>query len=322
MVEGGHPGLAARIIKNGRVVWSRTYGLALVDPAVPVTDDTLFMLGSVSKTITAVAVLQLWEDGYIIDLDDDVNEYLPFPVVNPHFPEVPITFRMLLTFTSGIKDNEGMLLGSVSTEVLRHGETDLLVIRHKILPGEGAESPCRDIFSRVMLTTDFSSAGGEATGRAKELPGVREILLVNVIERDDDFDEAAARLNRLREELAAPGRKVTVHVLQGHPSQEILALAVREDVSLIMISSQGKSWSRQIRVGSTAFDVVRQAESPVFPFQTDPLFPQRLNCRCRVVSRGINFTHCASLCHARPGSMRGSAIPRHFYALPMMQEMM
>ena len=54
-----------------------------------------------------------------------------------------------------------------------------------------------------------------------------------------------------------------VHVLQGHPSQEILALAVRQDVSLIMISSQGKSWSRQIRVGSTAFDVVRQAESPV-----------------------------------------------------------
>lgn len=161
---------------------------------------------------------------------------------------------------------EGMLLGSVSSEVLRQGETDLLVIRHKIRPGEGgegAESQCRDIFSRVMLTTDFSLAGGEAAARAKELSGVLEILLVNVIERDDDFDEAAARLNRLREELAAPGRKVTVHVLQGRPSQEILALARKLDISLIMMCSQGKSWSQQIRVGSTTFDVVRQAESPV-----------------------------------------------------------
>jgi len=161
---------------------------------------------------------------------------------------------------------ESMLLGSVSTEVLRQGDEDLLIIRHKILPGgkgEMQENLCQNIFSKVMLTTDFSFAGGEAVARIKEMSGVQEILLVNVIERDDEFDEAAARLNQLREELAAPGRKVTVHVLQGHPSQEILALAMKQDVSLIMMSSQGKSWSRQIRVGSTTFDVVRQAESPV-----------------------------------------------------------
>ncbi len=81
MVEGGHPGLAALIIKNGKVVWSRNYGLARVEPAAPVADDTLFMLGSVSKTVTTVAVFQLWEDGWI-DLDDDINLYLPFPVAN------------------------------------------------------------------------------------------------------------------------------------------------------------------------------------------------------------------------------------------------
>src|SRR3974390_1970889 len=57
MVQGGHPGLAALIIKHGVVVWSGNYGLAQVEPAVPVTDDTLFMLGSVSKTVTAVAIL-------------------------------------------------------------------------------------------------------------------------------------------------------------------------------------------------------------------------------------------------------------------------
>jgi nucleotide-binding universal stress UspA family protein len=49
----------------------------------------------------------------------------------------------------------------------------------------------------------------------------------------------------------------------GHAAQEIITLAKNQDVSLIMMGSQGKSWSRQIRVGSTTFDVARQALCPV-----------------------------------------------------------
>jgi nucleotide-binding universal stress UspA family protein len=161
---------------------------------------------------------------------------------------------------------EGMLLGSVSTEVLRKGQTDLLIIRHKILESgkEGEhEMFCRDIFSRVLLTTDFSAAAQQAISTAKNLPGVREILLVHVIAKEDDFNEAAKKLNLLREEMAGQGRKITVHVLLGHSAQQILSLAKSQNVSLIMMSSQGKSWSRQIRVGSTTFDVARLALSPV-----------------------------------------------------------
>ena len=160
---------------------------------------------------------------------------------------------------------EGVLLGSVSTEVLRKSEADLLIIRHKILLGKSGdtEDRCRDIFSKVMLTTDFSAAGEAAAARIKEMSDVKEILLVNVIDKEDDFKQAAEGLNRLREDLAVPGRRITVHVLQGPPSDEILSLGKKQDVSLIMMSSQGKSWRRQIRVGSTTFDVVRRSESPV-----------------------------------------------------------
>jgi nucleotide-binding universal stress UspA family protein len=161
---------------------------------------------------------------------------------------------------------ESMLLGSVSTEVLRQGQTDLLIIRHKILEGGKGGEPerfCRDIFSRVLLTTDFSEAGEKAISAAKDLTGVREILLVHVISKEDEFDEAAKRLNLLREELAGQGKKITVHIPMGHAAQEIITLAKNQDVSLIMMGSQGKSWSRQIRVGSTTFDVARQALCPV-----------------------------------------------------------
>jgi nucleotide-binding universal stress UspA family protein len=159
-----------------------------------------------------------------------------------------------------------MLLGSVSTEVLRMGQTDLLIIRHKILKEVKeveTEGLCRDIFSRVLLTTDFSRAGQEAISAIKNLKGIREILLAHVISKEEEFDEAAKKLNLLREELKGLSGKITVHVLMGHAAQEILSLASKQDVSLIMMGSQGKSWSRQIRVGSTTFDVARQALSPV-----------------------------------------------------------
>jgi CubicO group peptidase (beta-lactamase class C family) len=52
--------------------------------------------------ITATALMQLYEEGYF-DLDDDVNDYLDFSLRNPNFPEVPITFRMLLAHQSSIR---------------------------------------------------------------------------------------------------------------------------------------------------------------------------------------------------------------------------
>jgi len=160
---------------------------------------------------------------------------------------------------------EAALLGSVSTEVLRKGETDLLIIRHRILAGEKAAPPdlCRNIFSKVMLTSDFSDASGAAVSRAEEMPGVKELMLVNVTAKEDEFGQAAAKLNLLRERLAAPSKTVTVHVLQGRPAEQIISLAEKEKPSMILMGSQGKSWSRQIRVGSTTFDVARRAGCPV-----------------------------------------------------------
>lgn len=97
-------GLGAVLIKNGKLAWTGSYGLANREENIPVTDSTMFMIASVSKTITATALLHLWqENGF--DLDADINGFLPFEVRNPHFPDDPITFRQLLTHTSSIKDN-------------------------------------------------------------------------------------------------------------------------------------------------------------------------------------------------------------------------
>ena len=98
------PGASLAIVKDDAIVWERSFGYANIDDAVEVGNSTMFILSSVSKTITATALMQLWEGGFF-NLDDAINAYLPFNVYHPDFPLEPITFKMLLSHTSGIKDN-------------------------------------------------------------------------------------------------------------------------------------------------------------------------------------------------------------------------
>jgi CubicO group peptidase (beta-lactamase class C family) len=108
MNEHHIPGVAACAVKNGEVVWTGTYGYANLEQSISVTNETLFMLGSVSKIVTGIAFMQLYEDG-LIDLDDDINDYLPYEVNHPDYPNATITPRMLLSHVSGIHDNWNIL---------------------------------------------------------------------------------------------------------------------------------------------------------------------------------------------------------------------
>ena len=103
------PSVSACIIINNSVVWSQGYGLYDIENNKPATLDTLYLLASVSKTVTATALMKLYEQGFF-DLDDDVNDYLPFSLRNPNYPDIPITFRMLLSHRSSIaSDNSDRL---------------------------------------------------------------------------------------------------------------------------------------------------------------------------------------------------------------------
>lgn len=102
------PAVQALVLKKGTPVWYKTYGWLNIDTQQPANDGTAFMLASVSKTITATALMQVWENGGF-QLDDNINNYLPFAVNNPNYPNSPITFRHLLTHTSGIADDWDIL---------------------------------------------------------------------------------------------------------------------------------------------------------------------------------------------------------------------
>ena len=98
------PGVSVSIVKDQHIVWEKYFGYADIDDEILVDEETLFILSSVSKTITATALMQLWELD-LFDLDHNINNYLPFNVNHPDHPLSPISFKMLLSHTSGIKDN-------------------------------------------------------------------------------------------------------------------------------------------------------------------------------------------------------------------------
>jgi CubicO group peptidase (beta-lactamase class C family) len=99
-----HPavGLAVGVIRNGRLELFSGHGLADIAATTPVTQDTVFRIGSITKTFTAVAVLQLSEQG-LVDLDAPVNDYLrAYRLIPAKAGHRPATVRQLLTHTAGL----------------------------------------------------------------------------------------------------------------------------------------------------------------------------------------------------------------------------
>lgn len=97
-------GLAVAVTRPGEVVWTSAHGMANIEEGRPVTVDTPFMLASVSKTVTGVAVMHATETDALA-LDQDINTLLPFKVDNPLVMGETIRLQHLVTHTSGIRDN-------------------------------------------------------------------------------------------------------------------------------------------------------------------------------------------------------------------------
>jgi CubicO group peptidase (beta-lactamase class C family) len=104
----GHlPSLSACIIDGNEVIWLKGYGFYDLENRKPATDNTIYNIASISKTVTGTALMQLWEQD-LFDLDEDVNNFLPFNLRNPNFPDIPITFRMLLSHSSSLNPETGI----------------------------------------------------------------------------------------------------------------------------------------------------------------------------------------------------------------------
>jgi CubicO group peptidase (beta-lactamase class C family) len=110
-----HPagGLATAVVRPGGLEFFQGSGVADRDRGTPITEDTVFRVGSISKTFTAIAIMQLRDRG-LIDLDDAVSRHLrSFRLTPARASFGPVTIRQLLTHTGGIGELRNV------TDVLR-----------------------------------------------------------------------------------------------------------------------------------------------------------------------------------------------------------
>jgi CubicO group peptidase (beta-lactamase class C family) len=105
MDKATSPGCALGLVRDGRLVYARGYGMANLDHDVAITPSTVFDVASISKQFTAAAIHLLVRDGKL-SLDDDVRKYVP---ELPDFGD-PITVRHLLHHTSGLRDQFELLI--------------------------------------------------------------------------------------------------------------------------------------------------------------------------------------------------------------------
>ena len=97
-------GLALGVVRDGHLQFFRGHGAADIASNTPITENTVFRIGSITKTFTAVAVMQLWEQG-LLDLDAPANDYLrAFRLTSGNAAWRPATVRHLLTHTAGLPE--------------------------------------------------------------------------------------------------------------------------------------------------------------------------------------------------------------------------
>lgn len=103
LYKGNLPGFSVAILSKDTIFYERGLGYAAKEKQIPYSTATTQMIASASKIMTAIAVMQLVEAGQV-KLDDPINQYLPFEVINPNFPDIPITIRHLTYHSSSIRD--------------------------------------------------------------------------------------------------------------------------------------------------------------------------------------------------------------------------
>jgi CubicO group peptidase (beta-lactamase class C family) len=120
----GMPGAAIVVIVNGRVAFSRGYGLAELETNTPVSENTNFRLASLTKAFTAMAIMLLVNDGRL-QFDDHVGDILPdFPAYGRG-----IRIRHLLSHTSGLRAYQDFLPASPPRQLK---DRDVLALLHRV----------------------------------------------------------------------------------------------------------------------------------------------------------------------------------------------
>jgi CubicO group peptidase (beta-lactamase class C family) len=105
-------GFGVALVDDKEVLYQNGFGISNIKTNTKYTENTIQNIASVSKTFVGLSILKAQDLGNL-KLDDSINKYLPFKVLNPKYPELPITIRHLVTHTSSITDTKEYLTRNI-----------------------------------------------------------------------------------------------------------------------------------------------------------------------------------------------------------------
>ncbi|MCK9591521.1 MAG: universal stress protein [Methanoregula sp.] len=180
---------------------------------------------------------------------------------------------LIIMGARGINPIQEILLGSVSSTVLRQAKTNVLVMHFNPVL-EDTDATCdashQKLFSRLLVPTDFSPSASDALFFIKTIPSIKEVILLHVVNRAESLPEIEAaiqesqtRLTEMKKDLIGSDIAVKHHIRVGDPTEMTLSVAKEDNVSLIAMSAYGTDWFMEMLVGSTTFTVVRRTRKPI-----------------------------------------------------------
>jgi len=99
-------GLSVAVVKKGKIIYTHAFGKKNIEKQLPLEENDIFRIASISKSFSATAIMQLVE-AKKLSLDDNVSNLVGFTVRHPEFPNTVITLRMILSHRSAINDSQG-----------------------------------------------------------------------------------------------------------------------------------------------------------------------------------------------------------------------
>lgn len=167
MNKAGIVGAGAAIIVNKKLVWTSGYGYADQENKIPFTPLTIINIASISKTFTGFCTMKAFEEGKVL-LDEDINHYLPFRIINPYFPNDKITLRHLATHTSSLSDRYPFYTDSTYFYGSQPEPLDEF-IKNYFVPGGKYYSKDNFINAKPGAYRDYSNIGAGLAGYIIEL---------------------------------------------------------------------------------------------------------------------------------------------------------
>lgn len=156
-----------------------------------------------------------------------------------------------------------MFLGSVASEVIHRAEVPLLLLRISDRPGKGKVSICTNIRRHILLPIDFSEAADQAM-QAFQQDELRDstvtVLNVQTMPKEGEPDKLQERVDYL-DRIGV--REVHSETRHGNIWIEITEYADKNDVSMILMGSQGKGYAEDVFIGSNSLRVARHTSKPL-----------------------------------------------------------